>query len=260
MTLAAALLRSGSIRIEFQPIVCITGTQTELYAVEALARGPRGTSAERPDVLFEYARRKGIESELDLICIAEAIAAAATLPKQPRLSINVHGSTLGNVPAFAERLLSIAATNGVAPETLILEIVEHRAPWVMEAFVATLETLRDAGVRIAVDDLGVGASNFRMIVDCRPDHLKIDRYIVKGCSQDPYRAAVIESIVTLSRACKAQPIAEGVEDDADLAVVAAAGIPYVQGWLYAKSMTPHQLSESPFLRMPQPMKGHPTEC
>jgi len=247
MTLIDTLKRPGAIRMEFQPMVCIRNGGPRLYALEALARGPRGSSVERPDVLFEYARRKGEESQVDSLCIAEALASGASLPGKPRISINVHGSTLGNIPHFAEHFLDAAESYEIAPERLMLEIVEHRAPWIMDNFQSTLGTLRDAGVRIAVDDLGVGASNFRMIVDCRPDHLKIDRYIVHGCSRDSVRAAVIASIVSLADAIGATPIVEGIEHDDDLEVVASLGINIVQGFLFAPAMPPSELAQTAYL-------------
>jgi len=225
----------GAIRVEFQPIVSVNGSGTNLYAYEALARGPRNTSMERPDVLFEFARRKSVEAEIDLLCIREVLAAAATLPGQPSISINLHGSTLTNVTTFADTFIHLAGSYGIGPERLMLEIVEHRAPWSMDILRATLDELRAAGVRIALDDLGVAASNYRMIVDCRPDHLKIDRYIVSGCSIDPYRLAVLRSIVTLAQSCAAIPIAEGVEEQQDLDTILDLGIDKVQGWIFGRS-------------------------
>jgi len=247
MTLIDTLKRPGAIRVEFPPILCVRGGPPRLYALEALSRGPRGSNVERPDVLFEYARRKGEESQVDSICIAEALASGSTLPGKPRLSMNVHGSTLGNVPHFAEHFLDAAESYDIAPERLMLEIVEHRAGWTMDSFRSTLGTLRDAGVRIAVDDLGVGASNFRMIVDCRPDHLKVDRYIADGCSRDSVRAAVIASIVSLADAIGARPIVEGIEHEDDLEVVTALGVDIVQGFLFAPAMPVSELAKSAYL-------------
>ena len=253
-TLIDVLKRPGAIRIEFQPMVSIRNGRPRLYALEALTRGPRGSSVERPDVLFEYARRKGEESQVDGLCIAEALASASSLPGDPSISINVHGSTLSNIPHFAEHFLDAAESYEIAPDRLMLEIVEHRAPWVMESFQSTLGTLRDAGVRIAVDDLGVGASNFRMIVDCRPDHLKVDRYIADGCSRDPVRAAVIASIVNLADSIGASPIVEGIEHEDDLDVVAQLGIDIVQGFLFAPAMPAGELAQTAYLDAPRAAK------
>jgi EAL domain-containing protein (putative c-di-GMP-specific phosphodiesterase class I) len=251
MTLIETLKMPGAIRIEFQPMLCIRSGRPRLYALEALTRGPRGSSIERPDVLFEYARRKGEECQVDSLCIAEALASAATLPGKPRISMNVHGSTLGNVPHFAEHFLDAAESYEIAPERLMLEIVEHRAPWTMDSFHSALGTLRDAGVRIAVDDLGVGASNFRMIVDCRPDCLKVDRYIVDGCSRDKVRASDLASIVSLADSLGASPIAEGIEHDDDLQVIAQLGIGIVQGFLFAPAMPAAELAQTAYLESQQ---------
>ena len=241
------LRRVGAIRVEFQPIVRVQPDHVGVYAIEALARGPRGSSMERPAVMFEYARRKGAESDIDLLCITEALNAAVTLPGEPLVSINIHGATLTSVPDFTERFLSSAETYGFPPDRLMLEIVEHRAPWAPETFRATVDELRAAGVHIAVDDLGVGASNFQMVVDCRPDHLKIDRHLIHGCSRDSWRRAVLRSIVSLCATCGAMPIAEGIEDEADLETLLDLGLNTMQGWLYARSMPALELAKHPLL-------------
>ena len=252
------LMQPGALRVEFQPIVKVRPTGLELYGVEALARGPRGTTMERPDVLFEYARLKGVETAIDLLCITEAFTSWTQLPGHPLLSINIHGATLAGVHDFAGRILAEAASFGVAPDRLMFEVLEHRAPWAIATFVSTLDELRAAGVRIAVDDLGSGASNFRMVVDCHPDHLKIDRHVVLGCGQDRWRRAVLESITTLSRSCGAFPIAEGVETSEDLEALLDVGIDTVQGWLYAASTPAPELAGTPLFNIPAPKqaKGH----
>jgi EAL domain-containing protein (putative c-di-GMP-specific phosphodiesterase class I) len=247
MTMLDELCRPGAIRVEFQPIVQLRDDGPHLYGFEALSRGPRGTTMETPNVMFEYARRKGRETDIDRLCVATAMAGAADLPDQPIVSINVHGSTLCNTPRFAEGLIEGALAHGIAPDRLMIEILEHRTSWVMEALHATLQELREAGVRIAVDDLGGGASNYRMFVDCRPDHVKIDRYIVHGCSGDRYRLASLRSIVALANACDAVPIAEGVEDAEDLAAVRDLGIDCVQGWHFGRSLPASQIDHSQFL-------------
>lgn len=133
----------------------------------------------------------------------------------------------------------------------MLEIVEHRCTWDLAAMRRTREELGEAGVLIALDDLGVGASNYHMLIDCRPDHLKIDRYIVAGCSRDRYRVAVLRSIVALGLASDATPIAEGVEDEDDMDVLLSLGIDCMQGWLYAPSLPASQLKTSPLLVQPR---------
>ena len=246
-TMIEELLVPGAIRVEFQPIFTVDDGSVRLYALEALSRGPRGTSMERPDVLFEYARRKGEETRIDLISIAQSLAAAATLPGAPHITMNVHGSTLSASSDFAAKFLVAAEAYGIAPHRLMFEIVEHRAPWGLDSLQATLHELREAGVRIALDDLGVGASNYHLFIDCHPDHLKIDRYIIKGCHRDAYRIAVLRSIVELAEAGGATPIAEGIEVPEDLAAVRGLGIRHVQGWMFSPSLPPAEIAASAFL-------------
>jgi EAL domain-containing protein (putative c-di-GMP-specific phosphodiesterase class I) len=239
------LCQPGAIRMEFQPIVKLGADGARLYMAEALARGPAHTSFARADVMFEYARRKNEEAAIDMICIAEALASATLLPAGTHISINVHGSTIGTVPRFASRLIEGAAAFGMSPERLMLEIIEHRGPWPAGAFHKALQELRDAGVRLALDDLGAGASNYHLFIVCRPDHIKIDRTLVQGSAHDVYRRAVLESIVTLSRACGATAIAEGIESAEDLATVRSFGIDCVQGWLFAQSMPASEFANFP---------------
>lgn len=245
------LLTPGAIRIEFQPIVRVHPGHVVLYGVEALARGPRGTSVESADVLFEYARRRGAEANVDMVCIAEAFASYPHLPARTLLSINVHGATLAGTPDFARRVLDGAAAYGIAPDLLMFEVLEHRQPWAIETFLSTLDDLRRAAVRIALDDIGSGASNFRMLVECRPDHLKIDRHIVSGCANDRWRQAALQSIATLGRACGAVPVAEGVETEDELETLIEIGIDTVQGWLYGRSAPPGDRTAFRFFENPR---------
>lgn len=256
-TLLEMLQVPGGIRVEFQPMLLMAKDAPVLYALEALSRGPVGSSIERADVLFEYARRKGEEPQIDVLCIGAALTAAADLPGEPTISMNVHGSTLSDIDGFADLFLGMAESRGIAPNRLMIEIVEHRTPWVMANFDKSLAELREAGVRIAVDDLGIGASNLRMVVDCRPDHLKVDRYIVKGCSGDPVRATAIASMALLANSIGASAIAEGIENNDDLDMVISLGVQIVQGWLFAPAMPALDLAFTPYL-VPQPIeKGLP---
>jgi EAL domain-containing protein (putative c-di-GMP-specific phosphodiesterase class I) len=253
------LLREpGAIRVEFQPIVRLHDGETSLYALEALSRGPQGTSLERAEVMFEYVRRKGVEAEVDLLCMAAALHESQLLAGEPRLALNVHGLTLSQ-PTFAETLLQLAADVGVEPRRLVLEIVEHRTHWAMDSFAASIERLRASGVGVAVDDFGAAAANFRMLVDCRPDHVKVDRYLVHGCSGDRFRAGVLRSITSLASDCSVVPIAEGVEDAADLELLREVGIEHFQGWLWAPSMVAKALVTSGWLPAAAASRAIPKE-
>jgi EAL domain-containing protein (putative c-di-GMP-specific phosphodiesterase class I) len=113
---------------------------------------------------------------------------------------------------------------------VILEIVEQQKYWDDARFFRAIDKLRDAGVRIALDDIGLGYSNYRTMIEVRPDFYKIDRYFVTGSSERDNARAAIESIVHLARRLGGRPIAEGIETGDDLRTVAGLGIDLVQGF------------------------------
>jgi EAL domain-containing protein (putative c-di-GMP-specific phosphodiesterase class I) len=228
------ILAPGGITFLFQPIVRAAGNGYELYAYEALARGPAGTNVHSADVLFEYVRRKHEELRVDRACVAGALAAAGQLDGEAKISFNVHASTLSHDPHFAAYVAECARHAGIAMERLICEIVEYAPERIGPAFTAAIDALRARGASIALDDIGMGHSNYRMILDTRPDYYKLDRFLVKGLNGSPYQLEIVRSIVSLARAVGATVIAEGVESEADVAALRAAGIELFQGFLFCR--------------------------
>jgi EAL domain-containing protein (putative c-di-GMP-specific phosphodiesterase class I) len=228
------VLEPGSLSVRFQPVYEVTRALPACHYVEALIRGPRGTSLETPDILFEYARKKNQEGSVDKACVAAILCAARSLPPELSLGINVHASTLAMDPEFLSFVGDTAEQNGISVSRLVVEIVEHAPPWDLAAFHNTLAGLRSIGARIALDDVGLGHSNYMMILECRPDYFKIDRYFVHGAKGDFYRQAVLTSVSQLARPFGARVIAEGVETPSDLAAARASGIDLVQGYLFGE--------------------------
>jgi EAL domain-containing protein (putative c-di-GMP-specific phosphodiesterase class I) len=236
-TLLDLILEPGRLSVVFQPMFEVGTSHPRLFALECLIRGPKGSNAERPNILFEYVRRKRAEAAVDRACIATALAAARDLPGDPRLSLNVHASTLGRDPGFHAFLLDRARDARIDPRRLVVEIVEHAPPLDVPSFRRSLAYLRDAGVGIALDDVGLGHSNYKMILDVRPEIYKLDRYLVTGAWADPYRQVILDSLSRMVRRLEARAVAEGVEDHDELAAVEAAGIDLVQGFLFARPLS-----------------------
>ena len=230
------ILQPGAITPVYQPIFRVNGT-VEMEGVECLSRGPRGTNFEDAEVLFEYVRLKREESLVDRACIAAAFRGASALPSSLRLGVNVHASTLGRDHGFIVFLQSTAAATGIDLKRVIIEVVEHAPPWDGISFQSTLEQLRALGTSIALDDVGLGQSNFKMILDVRPNFLKLDRYFVDGCTHDAHRRAVISALRTLARDFEAEIVAEGVENEADSSTLQGLGITLMQGFHYAHPLS-----------------------
>ncbi len=232
------ILQPGGITPLFQPIVDVSDGDgnVQLHGVECLSRGPKGTNFESARVLFDYVRLKREESLVDRACITAALEESGALPDSLRLAINVHASTLGRDASFVPFLRATAARYDVAMSRLTVEIVEHAPPWDGISFLAALAAIRAAGAKIAVDDVGLGQSNFKMLLDVEPDYLKLDAYFVEACTNDPKRQAVISALSQLAREFGAEIIAEGVEDAVSLATLRKYGITLMQGFYFARPM------------------------
>lgn len=241
-TLLDAILDRGGLSVVFQPIFELRAGGVRVHCLEALVRGPKGTNVEAADVLFEYVRRKRQEGLVDRACVAAVFEAVAELPDGVDISLNVHAATLGMDLEFLNFLGDTADDCGFSLSRLTIEIVEHAPPWDGHSFLAALQALRDMGVRIALDDVGLGQSNYRMVLDCRPDYFKIDRYFAHGSAGDPHRRAVMESVHQLARKFGAQVVAEGIERPEDLETVTSLGIDLVQGYIFSPPVTADKLN------------------
>lgn len=231
------VLSPQNLSILFQPFVRVENGGCSYYAFEGLTRGPSGTNMEKAPVLFEYARRKGQESVLDASCVARVFQEAELLPSGSTISVNVHASTLSRDDGFVALLQQIAERHTWPLNRVIVEVIEHGSPWSTATFHDELDALRALGVRIALDDVGIGDSNIKMLVDCRPDLLKIDRYFCHGCSKDRYRSAVVGALVHLGRGCGAEVLAEGVETPDDLEALMGLGVRLFQGFAFSRPST-----------------------
>jgi len=259
-----AILEPGRLSVVFQPIFEVAGpSRGPLFALECLTRGPRGTNVERPEVLFKYVRNMRAEAAVDRACVATALGEARLLPGQPRLSLNVHAVTLSRDIGFRAFLLERASEAGIEPRRLVVEIVEHASlplnPLTLELprFRRALAELRECGIAIALDDVGLGQSNYKMILDVRPEIYKLDQYLVSGAWSDPYRQVILDSLARMVRRLEARAVAEGVEDHHELVAVEAAGIDLVQGYYFARPVPRSEIVAAGYLSGLVPAAGAP---
>jgi len=236
-----AILEPGGITPVYQPIYRIDSGGTSLVGFECLSRGPKGTNFESANVLFDYVRLKREETLVDRACVAAALASAPR--STARLSVNVHASTLGRDADFIPFLTNAAAGSSVGLDRLTVEIVEHAPPWDGVSFLKALDRLRDLGVRIALDDVGLGQSNFKMMLDVRPNYLKIDRYFVDASENDADRQAVLRTLASLGAHFDAELVAEGVESEAVVDVLRRHGINLMQGFFFSKPLSADEAAE-----------------
>ena len=118
-----------------------------------------------------------------------------------------------------------------------LDLMEHR-----ERSKALLATLRDLGVKVALDDFGVGYSSLSYLHRLPVDAVKVDRSFVGGLPRDPGSTRIVEAVVGMSRAFGIGAVAEGVETEDQLAAIRAAGCSGAQGYGLARPVPAGELT------------------
>lgn len=234
-TTPPVLVSRGQLRTDFQPIVSMrTGTT---WGVEALSRAKDLKTGETipPLSLFADAERVGLLAPFDRFCRRHAIEcfADSTKAHDVVLTLNWDTRTLGAVDDDPKQFLRTVKRNHIAPERVVIEVLEGRAPN-LDALVRFVEDRKAEGFLIAVDDYGTGHSNPERLVRIEPDILKIDRALVHGAASSIPRREACRSVAELARAIGAVVIAEGVERDQDLVELSMMGIDLFQGFLLAR--------------------------
>ncbi|QRG79320.1 biofilm formation regulator HmsP [Citrobacter sp. R56] len=162
------------------------------------------------------------------------------------LSVNLSALQLMH-PSMVSDLLELLNRYRIEPGTLILEVTESRRIDDPHAAVAILRPLRNAGVRIALDDFGMGYAGLRQLQHMKSlpvDVLKIDKMFVDGLPEDN---SMVTAIILMARSLNLQMIAEGVETEAQRDWLAKAGVEVAQGFLFARPV-PAEVFEDRYLK------------
>ena len=223
----AALLESGAIEMAFQPIY---RTQDgSLAAFEALARFP-SPPGQGPDIWFADAAEVGLGEELEHLALRKALAAFPALPAGIKLSVNLSPSALAS-----HRL--VEALGDVPSERLVIGLTEHAAVASYEELRAVLDPLRARGLFLAIDDVGAGHATLRHVLDLAPEIIKLDMSLIRHIDTHSGRRALTEALTGYGRRIGCEIVAEGVETEAEYAVLRGIGVTRVQGFLTGRPMT-----------------------
>jgi EAL domain-containing protein (putative c-di-GMP-specific phosphodiesterase class I) len=106
----------------------------------------------------------------------------------------------------------------------------------MDFTVATLQNLKAMGIQIAIDDFGCGHSSLSYLKRLPIDHVKIDQSFVRDLATDPNDAAIVGSVVAMTRELNLKVVAEGVETEEQLAFLKDRRCDLVQGFLFSQPM------------------------
>lgn len=224
-----AILASEEIRTLLHPLFDLA--TMDVVGYEALSRGPVGSEFERPDKLFTVAYDADLVMRLERVCRKKALQLAEGMPEGRLLFMNIEPEAVGD-PQLRDA--AIGADRDIDPAKVVLELTERTAIGDFAAFRSTLEFVRALGFSVAVDDAGAGYGSLQVLAEVRPEWLKIDMSLVRGCDDDEVRATLIESLVTFATRVGAKLVAEGIETEGELAKLRDLGVGYGQGYLLAE--------------------------
>lgn len=236
-------MAEGEIVILFQPQVDIASQS--ITGVEALTRWlhPRlGTLS--AETLLSVAERAEIFPLLSGHIWEKTLAVAGKWPKhlsRLRLSVNV-GATELATDDFSRKFLERIAASKVDPHLITLEVTEGGLIKNLERAATMLADFRSRGLRIAIDDFGTGYSSLAYLKALPLDYLKLDRRLADDMTGSARDRIVVSSVIEMARSLGLGVVAEGVETEDQLAMLARAGCTTYQGYLCSRPLTADELS------------------
>jgi PAS domain S-box-containing protein len=215
------IVANGAFHPVFQPMVDLATGGPIGY--EALTRFDDGTP---PDLVFAEARQGGLEQELESATLRAAVAASEELPAGRFLSLNVSPALI----LAGDELRAILAAR---TRPIVLEVTEHATVQDYGALRSAFVAL-GSGLRLAVDDAGAGVANFNHLVELRPQFVKVDISLVRGVNADLTRQALIVALLHFAGATDCHVVAEGIETEAERAVLEKLEVAFGQGYLFGR--------------------------
>ncbi|ALK10169.1 EAL domain-containing protein [Blastochloris viridis] len=224
-------LVKGEFELHYQPIVNIR--RRRISGAEALVRWRhphRGLLM--PGDFIPVAEEAGLIEPIGSWVLRQACRDAAAWPEDTTLSVNLSPSQF-HQPDLAEAIAQTLAETGFPPERLEIEITEN-------VFLAGQDNVNEVsrikalGVSIALDDFGTGYSSLSYLTTFPFDTVKIDRSFTLNMAKRPDSAAVVSSMITLTRCLGVATAAEGVETRQQFELLCEAGIDFCQGFLFGR--------------------------
>jgi diguanylate cyclase (GGDEF)-like protein/PAS domain S-box-containing protein len=219
-------------RVFYQPIVDLETAKPVGY--EALIRWQHPTKGLlSPFHFIEIAEECGLISPIGEIVLEEACHTFARLDPNLEVSVNLSPVQFRN-HQLAVSVVSALASSGLPPSRLVLEITESVLLNDDARTLDILRQLRTLGVRIALDDFGIGHSSLSYLQKFRFDKIKIDKSFVHGVDDGTMNTAIRRAILGLGHDLSVEVIVEGVETATQRDMLIYEGARYAQGYLWGK--------------------------
>ncbi|MGG7516421.1 putative bifunctional diguanylate cyclase/phosphodiesterase [Allorhizobium undicola] len=221
-----------AVDVHFQPIVSLADHQ--VLGFEALARWiDADLGFVSPAIFVPLAEERGFIDMLSETLLRKAADAALTWPRDLFLSFNLSSAQLKD-SSTASRTLAILSAAGLDPARLELEITETAVMACAKTANAIIGDLRQAGVRISLDDFGTGQSSLGRLREFTFDKVKIDRAFVSAITTDRVSEHIVRAVISMCEGLNLKVVAEGIETEAEAAMLDALGCAMGQGYYFGK--------------------------
>ncbi|RZJ32174.1 MAG: EAL domain-containing protein [Brevundimonas sp.] len=224
------IVRARDFTLAWQPIVAL---DTRLvHHFEALSRF--GGAQQAPTGPIAMAEELGLIEDFDLAVAEKALAQL----RKPgfglvKAAINVSGVSLAD-DRYVDGLLRMTAAAPDVRKRLMVEITETAAVGDLEGANRRLQALRDADIRVCLDDYGVGAASLTYLRKLSIDLLKMDGVFAREIEADPKVRTLATHLMDLCRELKIQTVAEMIETESQAAIMKSLGVDFGQGWLFGR--------------------------
>jgi diguanylate cyclase (GGDEF)-like protein/PAS domain S-box-containing protein len=227
-------LDEGGFELFAQRIQSLKAEARGLHAEVLLRMRNEDGSLVLPGAFLPAAERFHLASRLDRWVLSRAIAWLQALPHPSmveNLSVNLSGQSVGDRAFHGWANEVLAQAGPVIRGQLCLEITETAAVTNMADAAAFIRGLRAAGVKVALDDFGAGASSFGYLKSLPVDFLKIDGQFIRNLMNDALDQATVRCFVEVARVVGMKTVAEFVDNEAALARLRELGVDHAQGYL-----------------------------
>lgn len=226
------MIAQRKIQTVYQPIVELKERQVLGY--EALSRAD-AQDAERLGVhLFVAASRAELDGELDQACRSLSVRRRPELREDRKLFLNCLPPTFYEPNRELEKLIDQWLSEGHSPGQLVFEVTEQITHDQALRIMPTVQRLRGEGFLFALDDVGTGAANLRLLAELEPEYLKMDIGLTVGIAESERKQELARYLLELARKSEAKLIAEGIETDEDLQTLIGLGVELGQGYLLGR--------------------------
>lgn len=235
-------LRQNRLLFAFQPVVCATTGKVDYHECLLRMRDEQGEIVGGAGFITT-AEHLGLIGLIDRFALERAIEELGTHP-EVRLGFNVSGLTAGDRP-WLRLLISQLRNRPDLGRRLVVEITETAALYDVEETARFVDTLRDTGCRVALDDFGAGHTSLRHLQSLSVDTVKIDGSFVRDLAERPENQVFLRHLVGLTKSFGLSTVAECVENAADAALLRAEGIDYLQGFFFGAPTTEREWLQPP---------------